>query len=90
MEYIQTILVQVEATRLEQASQPEGLLSELDEHRAFLKEQPGFRDLRITRSINNEGNVLLVIETRWTDDASLVHYETNEPNVAAIVKTASS
>jgi len=87
MEYIQTILVQVEATRLEQASQPEGLLSELDEHRAFLKEQPGFRDLRITRSINNEGNVLLVIETRWTDDASLVHYETNEPNVAAIVNS---
>lgn len=87
MEYIQTILVQVEATRLEQAAQPEGLLSELDEHRAFLKEQPGFRDLRITRSINNEGNVLLVIETRWTDDASLVHYETNEPNVAAIVNS---
>ncbi len=85
MEYIQTVLFQVEASRLEQASQPGGLLAELDEHREFLKQQPGFRDLRITRSINPEGNVLIMVETRWSDDASLVRYETNESNVAAIV-----
>ncbi len=85
MEYIQTVLLQVESSRFDQASQPGGLLAELDDHRSHLKEQPGFRDLRITRSINPEGNVLMVIETRWGDDASLVHYETNEPNVAAIV-----
>jgi len=90
MEYIQTVLLQVDASRLEQASQSGGLLSELDEHRAFLKQQPGFRDLRITRSINAEGSVLIVIETRWSDDASLVHYETHEPNVAAIVNGHSS
>ena len=85
MEYIQTVLVQIEASRLERASEAGGLLAELDEHRNFLKQQPGFRDLRITRSINPEGNVLVVIETRWSDDASLVRYETNEPNVASIV-----
>jgi plastocyanin/heme-degrading monooxygenase HmoA len=85
MEYIQTVLLQVDATRLDRASEPGGLLSELDDHRAHLKQQPGFRDLRITRSINPEGNVLIVIETRWGDDTSLVRYETNEPNVAAIV-----
>ena len=85
MEYIQTILVQVEASRLERAAEPGGLLAELDEHRAFLRQQPGFRDLRITRSINPEGNVLLVVETRWSDDESLVRYETNEPNAAGIV-----
>jgi plastocyanin/heme-degrading monooxygenase HmoA len=85
MEYIQTVLLQIEASRLEQASQAGGLLPELDEHRSFLKQQPGFRDLRITRSINNEGSVLVVIESRWADDESLVRYETNEPNVAAIV-----
>lgn len=85
MEYIQTVLLQIDATRLEQASQAGGLLPELDEHRNFLKQQSGFRDLRITRSINNEGNVLVVIESRWADDESLVRYETNEPNVAAIV-----
>ncbi len=86
MEYIQTVLVQIESSRLERASEPGGLLAELDEHRNFLRQQPGFRDLRITRSINPEGNVLLVIETRWADDESLVRYETNEPNVASIVK----
>ena len=90
MEYIQTVLLQVDASRLEQASQPGGLLAELDDHRAFLKQQPGFRDLRITRSINAEGSVLIVIETRWGDDATLVQYETNEPNVAAIVNGHSS
>lgn len=85
MEYIQTILVQIEASRLERASEPGGLLAELDEHRSFLRQQPGFRDLRITRSINPEGNVLLVVETRWDDDESLVRYETNEPNAAGII-----
>jgi len=85
MEYIQTVLLQVDSTRLDRASEPGGLLAELDDHRSHLKQQPGFRDLRITRSINPEGNVLIVIETRWGDDASLVRYETNEPNVAAIV-----
>jgi plastocyanin len=86
MEYIQTILLQIPAARLEQAAEAGGLLPELDAHRAFLKQQPGFRDLRITRSINNEGNILIVVETRWSDDHSLVRYETNEPNAAGIVR----
>lgn len=85
MEYVQTVLLQIDASRLEEASQPGGLLAELDEHREYLRQQPGFRDLRITRSINNEGNVLVVIETRWSDDASLVRYETGDNNVARIV-----
>jgi plastocyanin/heme-degrading monooxygenase HmoA len=86
MEYIQTILFQISASRLDEASEAGGLLAELDEHRRFLKGQPGFRDIRITRSINNEGNVLVVLETQWTDDSSLVRYETGEPNAAAIVR----
>lgn len=86
MEYIQTILLQVEASQLERASEAGGLLSEIDQHREFLREQPGFHDMRVTRSINNEGNVLVVVETRWSDDTSLVHYETNEPNLATIVR----
>jgi plastocyanin/heme-degrading monooxygenase HmoA len=85
MEYIQTVLVQIEASRLERASEPGGLLAELDEHRNYLRQQPGFRDIRITRSINPEGNVLLVVETRWADDEGLVRYETSEPNVASII-----
>ncbi len=86
MEYIQTILFQIPASQLEQASEADGLLSQLDAHRRHLQGVPGFRDLRITRSINNEGNVLVVVETRWADDSSLVRYETQEPNAAAIVR----
>jgi plastocyanin/heme-degrading monooxygenase HmoA len=86
MEYIQTILFQIPATRLDEAAQPDGLLAELDEHRQFLKNQEGFRELRLTRSVNSEGNVLVVLDTRWTDDSSLVRYETNEPNAATIVR----
>lgn len=86
MEYIQTILFQVTTEGLERASESGGLIPELDEHRDFLKQQSGFRDIRITRSINPEGNVLVVVETRWDDDASLVRYETNEPNIASIVR----
>src|SRR2546430_17008799 len=85
MEYTRRVRVQVGPSRLERAAESGGLLAELDEHRSFLRQQPGFRDIRITRSINPEGNVLLVIETRWDDDESLVRYETNEPNVASIV-----
>lgn len=86
MEYIQTILFQIPASQLEQASEADGLLAQLDEHRKHLQGVGGFRDLRITRSINNEGNVLVVVETRWADDTSLVRYETQEPNAAAIVR----
>ena len=86
MEYIQTILFQIPASRLEEAAQPGGLLSDLDEHRQFLKSSEGFRELRLTRSVNSEGNVLVVLDTRWTDDSSLVRYETSEPNAAAIVR----
>ena len=85
MEYAQTVLVQIPADTIDDASRPQGLLAELDEHRTFLDQQPGFLDMRVTRSINAEGNVLLVVETRWRDDVSLVEYETREPTVMSII-----
>lgn len=85
MEYVQTVLVQIAAANIDEASRPGGLLSELDEHGTYLRHQPGFLDMRVTRSINAEGNVLLVIETRWRDDVSLVDYETREPSVSSII-----
>ena len=86
MEYIQTVLFQVTAASLEGAAAAGGLMPELDEHRGFLKQQEGFEDMRVTRSINPEGNVLVMVETRWSNDESLVRYETNEPNVAGIIR----
>jgi len=85
MEYVQTVLVQIRPGMIDEASRPQGLLAELDEHKTFLEQQPGFRDIRVTRSINPQGNVLVVVETRWQDDNSLVEYETREPTVMSIV-----
>ena len=85
MEYVQTVLVQIAADKAAEASRPEGLLADLDDHRDYLRQQPGFQDMRVTRSINPEGNVLLVVETRWQDGDSLVSYETREPTVMSIV-----
>src|SRR3989304_4627456 len=85
MEYVQTVLVQIEASAMDEASRPGGLLADLGAHRGFLRQQHGFRDMQITRSINAEGNVLLVVETRWQDDHSLVEDETHESNVMSIV-----
>src|SRR3970282_976735 len=85
MEYVQTVLVQIEASAMDEASRQGGLLAELAEHRSYLRQQHGFEEMQITRSINAEGNVLLVVETRWQDDNSLVEYETREPNVTRIV-----
>jgi plastocyanin/heme-degrading monooxygenase HmoA len=86
MEYIQTVLFQIPADRIEEASQAGGVLSRIDEHRSFLREQPGFLGMRVTRSVNAEGNILVVAETRWADDHSLVRYETFEPTLATIVR----
>src|SRR3970040_1203963 len=85
MEYVQTVLVQIEASAMDEASRPGGLLAEVAEHRTYLRQQHGYQDMQSTRSINAEGNVLLVVETRWQDDNSLVEYETREPNVMSIV-----
>ena len=85
MEYVQAVLFQIPAAKIDEASRPSGLLAQLDEHRSFLQQQPSFQDMRVIRSINTEGDVQLVVETRWRDDDSLVEYETREPNVMSIV-----
>jgi plastocyanin len=86
MEYVQLTLAQMPADRLEEALKPGGLLDRLDRHRQELQRQPGFRDMRVVRSINRQGNVQLVVETRWADDQSLIDYETGQTTVASILE----
>lgn len=85
MQFAQTALFQIDAAKLDEAQRPGGLLPALDEHRGFLEQQPGFVSMRVTRSVNPSGNVLVVVETRWQDAQSLLEYETREPNVASII-----
>jgi plastocyanin/heme-degrading monooxygenase HmoA len=85
MQYAQTALVQIEASKVDEALRPERLLAALDEHRRYLKQQRGFVDMRVTRSVNPQGNVLLVVETRWASAQDLVDYETQEPNITGVI-----
>jgi plastocyanin/heme-degrading monooxygenase HmoA len=85
MEYIQTVLVQVAANKLDDALAPTGLISELEAHRDFAAGQRGFLGMRVTRTANPEGNVLVVAETRWANNNTMADYSTLKNNVEAII-----
>ena len=74
MEYVQTVLVQIAATKLDEATGPQGLLTALEAHRDFAAAQRGFQGMRITRTANPEGNVLVVAETRWAYNNAMADY----------------
>ena len=85
MEYVQTVLASIVATKFDAAAGHGSLLAELDAHRGYLETQPGFRGIQITRSANPEGDVLLVVVTRWANNNAMADYSTHEPTVASIV-----
>lgn len=84
MDYVQTVLAQIAAGRSDEASSPGGLMDELNKHREFLREQPGFQGMRITRSANPEGDVLVVVETRWSSNNARADYESATETVGGI------
>jgi plastocyanin/heme-degrading monooxygenase HmoA len=85
MEYVQTVLARISATKFDEASRPGGLLAELDAHSDFLSSVPGSRGMQVTRSANPEGDVLVVVETRWANNNAMADYSTREPNAAGIL-----
>ncbi len=87
MEYVQTVLVQIAATKLAEATGPQGLLTALEAHRDFAAGQRGFQGLRVTRTANPEGNILVVAETRWANNNAMADYSTLKNNVESIVKS---
>src|SRR3954451_24814931 len=74
MEYVQTVLARIQATRFEEATQPGSLFSQIEGHRGYLSSQPGFDSMQVTRSANPEGDVLVVVETRWSNNNALADY----------------
>ncbi len=87
MDYVQTVLARITATRFDEAMAPGGLLSELEAHRGYLASQAGFDGVQITRSANPEGDVLVVVETRWSNNNAMADYATHEPTVASIINS---
>ena len=86
MEYVQTVLVQIAATKLAEATGPQGLLTALEAHRDSAAGQRGFQGMRVTRTANPEGNILVVAETRWANNNAMADYSTLKNNVESIIK----
>ena len=90
MEYVQTVLVQIAATKLDEATGPQGLLTALEAHRSAASAQRGFQGMRITRTANPEGNILVVAETRWANNNAMADYSTLKTNIESIAKAHES
>jgi heme-degrading monooxygenase HmoA len=75
MEHTQMVLFQVPGEKAAEIARYEGLLAEMEGHKARLQLMPGFLDMVMTRSLNDTGPVQLVVLTRWRDPDSLGDYE---------------
>ncbi|MBI5287557.1 MAG: cupredoxin domain-containing protein [Chloroflexi bacterium] len=83
MEYVHTILAQIAASN---ATAAESLLNELEAHRAVASTMRGYNGMRVSRTAHPEGNVLLVVETRWANNNAMVDYSTARENAFSIVE----
>lgn len=82
MEVVQQVSVQIAAASLGDAK---ALTDELEQHRAYLRRQRGFRSMQITRAQESDGNTSLTIDTRWRSAADLATYTDQSNNVFSIV-----
>jgi plastocyanin/heme-degrading monooxygenase HmoA len=86
MEYVQTVLVRIAAEKLGDATASQGVIAELEAHRAEARRRPGFLRMTITRSAEEGGDSLLSVETRWRNERAVSDYTAAEPNVVSIVR----
>jgi heme-degrading monooxygenase HmoA len=83
MEYVHTVLAQIQATKADQADQ---LTNELEAHESVASTMRGFRGMRISRSAHPEGNVQLVVETRWESNNAMADYSSAKENASTIIE----
>jgi len=86
MEYVQTVMARIAAAKFDDALRPGGLMSELEAHRDVVAARAGSRGMNVARSANPEGDVLVVVETRWSSNNALADYSANAPNAERILK----
>jgi heme-degrading monooxygenase HmoA len=86
MEHVQTVLFEVPAEKAPEIVRYKGLLAELEGHKARLQQMRGFLDMVVTRSLNEEGPVQVVVSTRWADPDSLADYEESKPTIPDVVE----
>ena len=83
MEYVHTVLAQVAATKVADADK---LFSELDSHRALASTMRGFQGMRVSRTAHPEGNLQVVVETRWSNNNNMVDYSSASENAQTIIE----
>ena len=79
------VLFLVPAEKAAEIARYEGLLAEMEGHKARLQLMPGFLDMVMTRSLNDTGPVQLVVLTRWRDPDSLADYEESRPIIPDVL-----
>lgn len=82
MEYVHTTLVQLAANRVSEA---EPLFRDLEAHRDVASAMRGYQGMRVNRTTHAEGNVLVVVETRWSSNNAMVDYAAAKENAASII-----
>jgi hypothetical protein len=85
MEHVQTVLFEIPADKAVEITRYKGLLAELEGHKGRLQQMPGFLDMVVTRSLNEEGPVQVVVATRWQDPDSLADYEDSKPTIPDVL-----
>jgi len=86
MEHVHTVVFEVPADKAAEITRYEGLLAELEGHKARLQQMPGFLDMVVTRSLNEEGPVQVVVHTKWENPGSLGDYEETKPTIRDVVE----
>lgn len=86
MAYVQTVSGQIPVGKLDVALGPAGVLRSIEGHRDALERQVGFQGMRVERAPAPGGGLLLSVETRWRDSASLAAYERAGDSVQSIVR----
>lgn len=85
MEHAQVVLFQVPAEKAAEMARYEGLLAEMEGHKARLQLTPGFLDMVMTHSLNDAGPIQLMVLTRWRDPDSLADYEESRPTIPDVL-----
>jgi plastocyanin len=83
MEYVHTVLAQIAANKVGEA---EPLFRDLEAHRQVASTLRGYQGMRISRTAHAEGNVLLVVETRWSSNNAMVDYSTGRESAGTIIE----
>jgi heme-degrading monooxygenase HmoA len=82
MEYVHTTLVQLAASRVSEA---DPLFHELEAHRDAASAMRGYQGMRINRTTHPEGDILVVVETRWSSNNAMVDYAAAKENAATVI-----